>query len=87
MNTVVKDPATNRELARYIEREHPDLDTSYNARCGQLVVVGQPGKPEPSAALHEILGSNRFELQASAVASRGRRVGVVTAGDSDGGDR
>lgn len=82
----VEDPATIRELTRYVEREHPRLRTSYNARCEQLVVVGQPGQPEPPAALREVLGKSEFELRARAVASRGRWVGVVNAGDGKGGD-
>jgi cell division protein ZapA (FtsZ GTPase activity inhibitor) len=43
MNTIVEDPATVHELTRYVEREHPCLRTSYNARCEQVVVVGQTG--------------------------------------------
>jgi hypothetical protein len=81
MSTIVEDPATVRELTRYVEREHPRLRTSYNARREQLVVVGQPGQPEPPAALHEVLGSSGFEMQAQTVASRGRWLGVVNAAD------
>lgn len=33
-------PATVCELMRYIQREHPDLDTSFNARLDQLLVTG-----------------------------------------------
>jgi hypothetical protein len=84
MSTIVEDPATIRELTRYVEREHPRLRTSYNARREQLVVVGQPGKPEPPAALREILGSSRFAVQAQTVASRGRWLGVVNAADHGG---
>jgi hypothetical protein len=50
MSTAVEDPATVRELTRYVEHEYPRLSTSYNARREQLVVVGQPGKPEPPAS-------------------------------------
>jgi hypothetical protein len=84
MSTTVEDPATIRELTRYVEREHPRLSTAYNARCEQLVVVGQPGKPEPSAALREILGSSGFEMAAQTVDSRGRWLGVVNAADHGG---
>ena len=87
MSTTVEDPATIRELTQYVEHEHPGLSTSYNARSEQLVVVGRPGKPEPPAALREILGSSQFELRAQTVASRGRWLGVVNAGDNDGGNR
>jgi hypothetical protein len=85
MSSAVEDPATVRELTRYVEHEHPDLSTSYNARCEQVVVVGRPGSPEPPAALREILGSSEFRLQAQAVADRGRWVGVVNATDREGG--
>jgi hypothetical protein len=50
MSTRVENPATIRDLTRYVEREHPCLRTSHNARREQLVVVGQPGKPEPPAS-------------------------------------
>jgi hypothetical protein len=86
MNTIVENPASIRELTRYVEHEHPDLDTSYNARREQLVVVGRPGRPEPPAALREILGSSDFELRARAVASRGRWIGVVNGADGEGGN-
>jgi hypothetical protein len=85
MSAAVEDPATIRELTRYVEHEHPRLSTSYNARREQLIVVGQRGKPEPPAALREIIGSNDFEVQAQTVASRGRWLGVVNA--TDGGQR
>jgi hypothetical protein len=78
MSSAVEDPATVRELTRYVEREYPRLSTSYNARCEQVVVVGQPGRPEPPAALREVVASNGFEVQAQAVASRGRWLGVIT---------
>lgn len=83
MSTTVKDPTSIRELTRYVEREHPRVSTSYNARREQLVVVGQPGKPEPPAALREILGSSAFELRAHAVASRARWLGVVNAAPTE----
>ena len=78
MNATVEDPATVRELTRYVEHEYPRLSTSYNARCEQVVVVGRPGQPEPPAALREIIAASGFELQAQGVASRGRWLGVVT---------
>ena len=53
MSTAVEDPTAVRELTRYVEREYPRLSTSYNARCEQVVVVGQPDRPEPPAALRE----------------------------------
>jgi hypothetical protein len=87
MSATVEDPASIRELTRYVEREHPRHRTSYNARREQLVIVGQPGKPEPPAALREIIASNDFELRAHAVAGRGRWVGVVNTEDNDGGQR
>jgi hypothetical protein len=77
MSTVVEDPATIRELTRYVEREYPRLSTSYNARCEQVVVVGRPGQPEPPAALREIIAANGFEVATQTVASRGRWIGVV----------
>jgi hypothetical protein len=81
MNATIEEPATVRELTRYVEREHPRLRTSYNARREQLVVVGQPGRPEPPAVLREILGSSDFEMGAQTVASRGRWLGVINAAD------
>lgn len=84
MSTTVEDATTIRELTRYVEREHPCLRTSYNARREQLVVVGQPGQPQPPAALREIIASGGFELRAHSVASRGRWVGVVNAADNGG---
>jgi hypothetical protein len=86
MSTTVENPATIRDLTRYVEREQPCLRTSYNARREQLVVVGQPGKHEPPAALREILGSSGFEMEAQTVASRGRWLGVMNAAD-DGGEQ
>jgi hypothetical protein len=83
MSAAVEDPATIRELTRYVEHEHPRLNTSYNARREQLIVVDQPGKPEPPAALRGIIASNDFEVQAQTVASRGRWLGVVNATDGD----
>ena len=77
MSTAVEDPATVRELTRYVEHEHPALDTPDNARREQLVVVGQPGRPEPPAALREIIASNGFEMRAQTVASRSRWLGVI----------
>jgi hypothetical protein len=85
MNSAVEDPATVRELTRYVEHEHPDLRTSYNARREQVVVVGQPGSPEPPAALREIIASNGFEVATQTVASRGRWIGVVNAEDAGEG--
>jgi hypothetical protein len=61
MNATVENSTTIRELIRYVEREHPDLRTSYNDRHGQLVVVGQPGA-KPPIGLWEILGSSDFEM-------------------------
>ena len=81
MSTTVEEPASIRKLTRYVEREHPDLRTSYNDRHEQVVIVGQPGYPEPSAALREIIASSGFELRAQAVADRRRWVGVVNAAD------
>lgn len=81
-----EDPTTVRELTRYVEHAHPDLRASYNDRHKQLIVVGQPGRPEPPAELREIIGGGRFELRAHAVADRGRWVGVVNAAD-DGGNQ
>ena len=86
MSTTVEDPATIRGLTRYVEREFPNLDTSYNGRCEQLVVVGRPGQHEPPAALREVLGGSRFELRAHAVDSRSRWLGVNNAAN-DGGNR
>jgi uncharacterized protein YabE (DUF348 family) len=80
----VENPTTIRELTRYVEH-HTDLDTSYNARHEQVVVVGRPGNPESPAALREILGSDDFEMQAQTVASRGRWLGVINASE-DGGE-
>ncbi len=84
MSVTVEDPTTLRELLRYVEREHPDLSTSFDTRHSQLVVVGRPGQPEPPAALREILGSDRFELRAHAVADRSRWVGAINAADHGG---
>jgi hypothetical protein len=50
MSATVEDPTTIRELTRYVEH-HTDLDTSYNARHEQVVVVGRPGNPESPAVL------------------------------------
>jgi hypothetical protein len=83
MSTMVEDSTTIRELTRYVEREHPDLKTLLNDRHEQLVVVGQPGHPEPSAALREVLGSGQFQMQAETTDSRGRWLGVVNAADDD----
>ena len=83
MSAAVEDPASIRELTRYVEHEHPRLSTSYNAHREQLIVVGQSGKPEPPAALRVIIASNGFEVQAQTVASRGRWLGVVNAADGD----
>jgi hypothetical protein len=77
MSSPVENPATVRELTRYVEHEHPALSTSYNARCEQVVVVGQPGRPEPPAALREVVTTNGFKMQAQTVASRGRWLGVI----------
>jgi hypothetical protein len=82
MSSAVEDPTTIRELTRYVEHEYPDLSTSHNARCEQVVVVGQPGQPEPPAALREIIASNGFEVATQTVASRGRWIGVVNARDA-----
>jgi hypothetical protein len=82
MSTMIDNPTTIRELTRYVEREHPDLRTLLNDQHEQLVVVGQPGHPEPSAALREVLGSSGFEMQAQTTDSRGRWLGVIT----DSGD-
>jgi hypothetical protein len=78
MSSAGEDPTTVRELTRYVEHEHPDLSTSHNARCEQVVVVGQHGRPEPPAALREVVASNGFEMTAQTVASRGRWLGVIT---------
>ncbi|WP_435078963.1 hypothetical protein [Halococcus sp. AFM35] len=85
MNSAVEDPATVRELTRCVEHEHPDLSASYNGRCEQVVVVGQPSSPEPPAALREIIASNGFEMATQTVASRGRWIGVVNARDDGKG--
>lgn len=81
MSATVEDPTTVPELLRYVEREHPRLSTSFNGDCEQVVVVGQPGKPEPPAALREVLGRDCFELRAQAVTDRKRWVGVVNVAD------
>jgi hypothetical protein len=81
MSTAVEDPTTARELTRYVECEYPRLSTSYNARCEQVVVVSQPGRPEPPAALRKIIASNGFEVATQTVASRGRWIGVVNPPD------
>jgi hypothetical protein len=81
----VEHPTTIRELTRYVEREHPRLRTSYNDRHSQLVVVGQPGHSEPSAALRETITSSDFEIGTQTVASRGRWLGVINASE-DGGE-
>lgn len=86
MSTTVENPATIYELTRYIEREHPQLKTSYNDRHEQVMIVGQPGKPEPPAALREIIGGERFEARTETVATRGRWIGVIT-GSENGGKR
>jgi hypothetical protein len=85
MSSAVEDPTTVRELTRYVEHEHPDLSTSHNARCEQVVVVGQHGRPEPPAALREVIASNGFEVATQTVASRGRWIGVVNATDDGRG--
>lgn len=85
MSSAVEDPATVRELTRYVERECPRLSTSYNARCEQVVVVGRPGQPEPPAALREIIAANGFEVATQTVASRGRWIGVVNLPDDGRG--
>jgi hypothetical protein len=81
MSSAVEDPATIRELTRYVEHEYPRLSTSYNAQCEQMVVVGQPGQPEPPAAFREVIASNGFEVATQTVASRGRWIGVVNTAD------
>jgi hypothetical protein len=81
MSSAVEDPATIRELTRYVEREYPRLSTSYNGRYGQVVVVGQPGQSEPPAALREVIAANGFEVATQTVASRGRWIGVVNTAD------
>jgi hypothetical protein len=87
MSTMVEDPTTIRELTRYVEREHPDLRTLLNDHHEQLVVVGQPGHPEPAAALREVLGSSGFEIQAETADSRGRWLSVVSGRGDEGGNR
>lgn len=82
----VVQPTSIHELARYVEREHPRLRTLLNGQHEQLVVVGQPGHPEPPAALREIIGSSGFKLRDETADSRGRWLGVINAAD-DGGDR
>jgi hypothetical protein len=81
MSATVEDPTTIRELTRYVEREHPRLRTLLNDQYEQVVIVGQPGHPEPSAALREVLGSSSFEMQAETTDSRGRWLGVISAAD------
>ena len=85
MSSAVNDPATVRELTRYVEHEHPDLPTSYNGRRKQVVIVGQPGRPEPPAALREMVASNGFEVATQTDASRGCWIGVVNAADDGRG--
>jgi hypothetical protein len=61
----------------------PRLRTLLNDQHEQLVVVGQPGHPEPEAALREVLGSSAFELRDDTADSRGRWIGVINAADGD----
>jgi hypothetical protein len=86
MSASVEEPAIIRELTRYVEREHPRLRTLLNDQHEQLVAVGQPGHPEPSAALREILGSSGFEMRAETADGRGRWLAVINAAD-DGGEQ
>jgi hypothetical protein len=86
MSASVEEPANIRELTRYVEREHPRLRTLLNDQHEQLVVVGQPGHPEPPAALREVLGSSGFEMRAETADSRGRWLAVINTAD-DGGNR
>ena len=88
MSTTVEQPTTVRELTRYVQDEHPSLDPSYHSSLDQLLVVGQPERPEPPAALREVLGSDQFEMQDQQVTGRAQWVAIVNAADTDdGGDR
>lgn len=81
MSAVVEEPASIRELTRYVERELPNLKTLLNDQHEQLVVVGQPGA-KPPIGLWEILGGNSFEMQVKTTDSRGRWMGVTNAADA-----
>jgi|AntDeeMetagen134_2_1112570.scaffolds.fasta_scaffold00268_2 hypothetical protein len=85
MSTTVEDPTTVRELTRCVQDAHPNLDTSYDADLDQLLVVGQPGKPEPPAALREVLVTEHFEIQDQQATGRSRWVAIVNP--ADGRDR
>lgn len=80
-----EDPTTIRELTRYIEREHPNLDPSYDSGLDQLLVVAQPGKPEPPAALRKVLATDHFEILDQQTTGRSRWVAIVNP--ADGRDR
>ena len=86
MSSTFETPATVRELTRYVEREHPDLDTSFDARLDQLLVTGTPGRAEPPVALREILGSKHFEVQDEQVTGRKRWVAIVNFTDAREGE-
>ena len=73
----VEQPTTVRELTRYVENGHPNLDPSYDAGLDQLLIVGQPGRAEPPAALREVLATGHFEIQDEQVTGRTRWVAIV----------
>jgi hypothetical protein len=85
VSTAIEEPANVVELAHYVIDEHPHLEPAYNAGIGQLLLVGQPGKPEPPAALREMLGCKQFEVQGQQVTGRDRWIALVNR--ADGGYR
>lgn len=85
MNSTVEQPANVVELAHYVIDEHPHLEPSYNAGIGQLLLVGQPGRPEPPVALREMLGCEQFEVQDQQATGRDRWIALVN--NANGGYR
>lgn len=81
MSATFEEPTTVRALAQYVESEHPDLSPSYHGGLDQLLVVGQPGKPEPPTALREILGRGHFAIQDEQVTGRSRWVAIINPAD------
>lgn len=73
----VADLATISELAHYVETEHPKLRTLLNDRHRQLVIIGQPGHPEPPATFREAFGSSSFEIETETADDKGRWLAVV----------
>ena len=80
MSVTDRRPTTVRGLSEYVEAEHPELTPDYDASRDQLLIVGQPGNPEASAALREVLATQRFAIQDEQATGRARWVAIVNAG-------